>query len=149
MLIRRTMRATWLLTLACVACSADAPGPGSGATDPPEICLTHCIADEAPSTWRDCCDSVTCYLDDDNEWVVVQCDPPVDPCEACTADQLCVQLFDGTCGLVTSCVTRTIDCPSNACSPACEQAYCDAPYQCETRPACGTESPLAFTCYGP
>ncbi|MGN6106442.1 MAG: hypothetical protein ACTHU0_15155 [Kofleriaceae bacterium] len=141
------MRAALLLTFATAACAAEDSGPD--VPDPPEICATHCIADGPPATWRDCCDSVTCYLGDNNEWVVLHCDPPLDPCEACTPDQLCVQEFNGTCGQSTSCVTRTTDCPSNACSPACEQAYCGTPYQCDYRPACGTESPLAFTCYGP
>lgn len=77
-------------------------------------------------------------------------DTAADPCAACTADQLCVQRFNGTCGLGTSCEPREgRDCPTNTCSAECEQAYCPSPYQCQTRPPCGTESPTAFHCYGP
>lgn len=79
-------------------------------------------------------------------------DPPssADPCRACTADQICVQRFDGVCGQdALECVARTVDCPANACSAACQTTYCGSPYQCQNRPPCGTESALAFTCYGP
>jgi hypothetical protein len=73
-----------------------------------------------------------------------------DVCAACRADQLCVASYNGTCGLSVQCVARTVDCPNNACSTACEAAYCPAPpYQCQYRAPCGGESPLAFTCYGP
>jgi hypothetical protein len=72
-----------------------------------------------------------------------------DVCTSCRADQLCVASYNGTCGLSVQCVPRTTDCPNNACSTACEAAYCAAPYQCRNRPPCGGESPLAFTCYGP
>jgi hypothetical protein len=78
-------------------------------------------------------------------------DGPVDPCMACRADQLCVSAYDGLCNNATACVTRTVACPGNTCSPACEAAYCAMPYQCQNRAPCGTEarSPTAFTCYGP
>lgn len=78
-------------------------------------------------------------------------EPPddADPCAVCDEDQLCVQSFDGTCTLITACLARTEDCPANACSAACEAAYCGAPFQCMTRSPCGSESELAFTCYGP
>jgi hypothetical protein len=76
-------------------------------------------------------------------------DVAADPCLACTSDQICVAGYDGTCRGQAACVTRTIDCPSNACTAGCEAAYCNAPYQCRNRPPCGGESPLAFTCYGP
>jgi len=73
-----------------------------------------------------------------------------DPCDACGAGMLCVQRFDGTCGLQTSCVARTVECLQNICSAACEDAYCPKPYQCMTRTPCSTApSPRAFTCYGP
>ena len=72
-----------------------------------------------------------------------------DPCDACTADQICIQRFDGTCGLSTSCVSPSAVCPDKTCSAACESAYCPRPYQCGNRAPCGTESPDAFTCYGP
>jgi hypothetical protein len=72
-----------------------------------------------------------------------------DPCATCTASEICVASYDGQCHQSIACVPRVVDCPANACSPACEGAYCAAPYQCQTRESCGGESPLAFTCYGP
>ena len=80
----------------------------------------------------------------------------VDPCAACTTDQLCVQRFDGTCGLATECVPRATTCHDPAltetgCSQACNDAYCPSPYMCLTRLGCTGKppSPNAFTCYGP
>lgn len=70
-------------------------------------------------------------------------------CDTCTADQICIARYDGTCIESIACVARTVDCPANACSPACEAAYCTSPYQCHIRPGCGGEPPTAFTCYGP
>ncbi|MEJ7598299.1 MAG: hypothetical protein WKG01_10345 [Kofleriaceae bacterium] len=72
-----------------------------------------------------------------------------DPCDVCTPDQICIQRFDGTCGLATSCVTPNATCADKTCSAACENAYCPRPYQCTNRAPCGDESPDAFTCYGP
>ncbi len=74
-----------------------------------------------------------------------------DPCLACTEAEICVEEFDGTCGYAGArCVPRTVDCPATqvACSVACEEAYCQQPFQCQYRNGCGA-SPLAFTCYGP
>jgi len=80
-------------------------------------------------------------------------DAAIDSASACgcTADQICVASYDGTCRkLGPTCVTRTVDCPNNACSTACETAYCGgAPFQCQNRPPCGGEPAGAFTCYGP
>jgi hypothetical protein len=82
-------------------------------------------------------------------------DPPraidgvADACQACGTGQLCVARYDGTCRVQVACVARTVDCPSNACSTACQSAYCLAPYQCQNRAPCGGEPPGAFTCYGP
>jgi hypothetical protein len=76
-------------------------------------------------------------------------DAPVDPCAKCASTDLCVQKYDGTCTERTTCVPRTVECPGHACTPECEQAYCEPVYVCNIRPACGGESPLAFTCYGP
>ena len=74
---------------------------------------------------------------------------PFDICTTCTPNQICVALYNGTCGGGAACEPKTQDCPNNACSPACETAYCPSPYQCQNRVPCGGESPLAFTCYGP
>ncbi len=83
-------------------------------------------------------------------------DSVVDPCDRCTADQLCVQKYDGTCVLDTSCVTPAATCPhpvlnEQPCSQQCNDAYCPSPYQCLTRIGCTGKppSPKAFTCYGP
>lgn len=76
-------------------------------------------------------------------------DVPGDPCLRCGQDQICVARYDGTCQGEATCVARTVDCPSNACTAGCEAAYCTTPYQCQTRAPCGGESPHAFTCYGP
>ena len=73
-----------------------------------------------------------------------------DPCALCASGQICVAKYDGVCNGQATCVAKTVDCPLNACTPACEAAYCGAPpYQCKTRSPCGGESPSAFTCYGP
>jgi hypothetical protein len=76
-------------------------------------------------------------------------DAAADPCVACGTDQICVARYDGTCRGQAACVTRTIDCPDNACTAGCEAAYCMPSYQCRNRPPCGGEPPGAFTCYGP
>jgi hypothetical protein len=76
-------------------------------------------------------------------------DTAASACALCTSSQLCVASYDGTCHGSVACVTRTVDCPSNACTPACQSTYCGAPYQCQNRAPCGSEPPLAFTCYGP
>lgn len=76
-------------------------------------------------------------------------DTAIDPCLTCAAGQICVARYDGTCNGGPACVAKTIDCPLNACSDACQAAYCPSPYQCKTRTACGGESAKAFTCYGP
>ncbi len=80
----------------------------------------------------------------------------IDPCDACTPDQLCVEDFDGTCGAASTCVARAATChdPSlteQACSQACNDAYCRAPLSCLDRLTCSNKppSPKAFTCYGP
>ena len=77
-------------------------------------------------------------------------DTVIDECPACSANQLCVAAYDGTCRhLGATCVAKTVDCPNNVCSTACQSAYCFAPLQCQNRAPCGGEPPNAFTCYGP
>jgi len=76
-------------------------------------------------------------------------DTAADPSLACGTGELCVARYDGACRRAVACVARTIECPGNACSAACEASYCPSPYQCHTRPPCGGEPPSAFTCYGP
>jgi hypothetical protein len=141
------------LVVALAACTEHGRGGPTPAApdDPPAACEGHCITDDPGTSSDACCDSVTCFIDDDTgEWVVLFCDPEPDPCLLCTADQLCVQAFDGACVGAISCVDRVVECPDNACTPDCELAYCgDGVSQCQNRLLCGTESPLAFTCYGP
>jgi len=144
--IGRRMRSSLLVFVVVAACS------GGERPEAPTVCQSHCIVDQPVNSFEDCCDSITCWFDDDSDsWVITACDPPIaDPCEACGVDELCVQSFDGTCGGgQPTCVPRTIDCPMNACTTECEEAYCGAPFQCMVRSPCGTESLLAFTCYGP
>jgi hypothetical protein len=72
-------------------------------------------------------------------------------CAGCGADQMCLQLFDGTCGATTRCVARnvgTVACKAATCDPACVQAYCGLPYQCGVS-YCTGEAPSAFRCYSP
>lgn len=76
-------------------------------------------------------------------------DTAAGPCDSCSASQICVARYDGTCRASVACVARTVDCPNNACSAACESTYCGAPFQCQTRTPCGGEPAHAFTCYGP
>ena len=78
--------------------------------------------------------------------------PVIESCPSCGAGQMCVQLFDGTCGGQASCQPRmlgSVDCLATPCDPACEDAYCPMPYQCEIQSPCAGETKSAFRCYGP
>jgi hypothetical protein len=96
-------------------------------------------------------------IEDDVAYVPDAYVPPeaVDPCLACSPDQICVTDYANGCpGFAgTKCVTRTIEdacTPSTSqCSEACQEAYCSQPYQCMYRDSCTSASPLAFTCFGP
>jgi hypothetical protein len=94
-----------------------------------------------------------CSSNDPTVAIDAAIDAPIDGvaavCPVCAAGQMCVAAYDGTCRSDIACVNKTIDCPSNACSPACESAYCVSPYQCHDRVGCGGEPAGAFTCYGP
>jgi len=76
-------------------------------------------------------------------------DSAADPCAACAAGERCIARYDGTCRLAIACVEPAASCADNTCSAACEAAYCPLPYQCQTRPPCGSEPAAACTCYGP
>jgi len=87
-------------------------------------------------------------------------DNAADPCAACTASQVCVQAFDGTCGTNgTTCKTVSDACrlklsasgaKSCASLSECQSEFCTSPYQCLNSPPCGTEAPqAAIYCYGP
>ena len=79
------------------------------------------------------------------------------PCLGCQANEVCVQLFDGTCTTgPPSCVTVSATClankgtPGTACDPQCEPEYCGSPYQCQNQVPCGNEKGLVdIYCYGP
>jgi hypothetical protein len=134
-----------------VGCAEHGSGGGPADMPPlPEACVGRCISDIPVTSFEQCCDSVTCWFDEaEDKWQVTFCDAPVDPCAACGPNELCVQRLDGTCGMSTVCEPRVVECPENACTPECEQAYCGSPFQCQNRIPCGQESQLAFTCYGP
>lgn len=145
------MRFATVLVLLLGGCFHVADEP-TGDPPLPAECEGRCIVSEPINGFEDCCDSVTCYQDPENgEWQVVFCDPPPpNPCDSCTADEMCVAKYDGTCGGGAACVPKTVECPDNACTTECQDAYCGSdPYQCEIRSPCGTEPEGAFTCYGP
>ena len=143
-----------LVVVALAACTEHGQtpdGPNSDLTDP-DTPPCHCVSEGPPVFDGTCCDTTLCYFDEEaGHWQIVICDvfPPLDPCQQCTADQICVQGFDGSCLAHSACVDRVVECPDNACTPECEAAYCVAPSQCQNGGFCGTESPLAFKCYGP
>jgi hypothetical protein len=144
-------RIALVMLFAVTACAEHGSGGGDG-TRPPVPSSCGCVSETPVANFDDCCDSTTCFFDEETDaWEIHACDPPPpDPCGACGADTLCVQQYDGSCNQFTSCRPLTVACPENACSAECQAAYCGGePFQCEVRPACGTESPLAFTCYGP
>jgi hypothetical protein len=83
-----------------------------------------------------------------------------DPCAACTAGQVCVQSFDGTCKTNgPTCKTVSDTCGSKlsasgakSCTSLseCQSEFCTSPYQCRISSPCGTEAPqAAIYCYGP
>lgn len=139
-----------LLSSACVEHGkGGGPGPDDDPSDPPDTC--GCITERPPGSFEECCDSVVCSFNEDtDQWEVTFCDPPPpDFCEQCGVGEICVQRFDGICGFSTACEIETVVCPDNACSAECEAAYCGEAFQCQDPAFCGSESPLAFTCYGP
>ncbi len=75
-------------------------------------------------------------------------------CDQCADGEICVQVFDGTCGTLSiSCQPRNAACPVDACTPDCMRWHCnggmDPPFfRCDVG-TCGTEVPGAFACYGP
>jgi hypothetical protein len=142
----------WVLTMAIVLAGC---GPG----DPPSGC--DCILSGPPGIDDPCCGYDPCWVEN-GKWVHAFCDPPPpldagdagppppDPCDMCTADQMCVQLFTDCDHVTTSCVPRVVECPFAVCSQPCKAAYCPAPYECANRDACEqTNSDNLFTCYLP
>lgn len=81
-------------------------------------------------------------------------DPDPAPCATCGADQICVQRFDGTCGVIGfECQVRAPTCNGLECG-TCDIPHCredpNGPitFTCAAAP-CGTEVPGALHCYGP
>lgn len=75
-------------------------------------------------------------------------------CAACTANQICVQKFNGTCGrFATECQPRDPACTGTTCSSACDLAHCrdrgDAGLLTCAAAGCAGEDPAALHCYGP
>jgi hypothetical protein len=87
-------------------------------------------------------------------------DNTANPCAACTANQVCVQSFDGTCRtsevacktVSDACRTKLLASGVTTCSTLseCESEFCASPYRCIYSSPCGTEAPqAALYCYGP
>jgi hypothetical protein len=70
-------------------------------------------------------------------------------CAACGAGTICVQLFNGTCGVQNvECKSIVTGCETATCSTACDNAYCDRQISTCSAAPCGAEIPGAFHCYG-
>ena len=75
-------------------------------------------------------------------------------CDSCGADQICVQVFNGTCGQISlACEPRNAACVGDACSAGCMQWQCndgaDPPFfRCDVG-ACAGVAPGVLACYGP
>jgi hypothetical protein len=108
-----------------------------------------CDGDEAPA---------------DAPWICFDCDrlPELDAptdapdvCRTCTADQICVQYFNGTCGIFRQeCAPRVPECPTGtSCTEGCNRYQCnrdfDPPFLTCHSGGCPGELPDALHCYGP
>jgi hypothetical protein len=87
----------------------------------------------------------------------VPIDVPTDAnafCTTCTADQICVQFLNGTCGQISlECVPRHATCAGPVCSPECMRWQCNNGsdnffFRCDVAP-CAVDAPGALHCYGP
>ncbi len=80
------------------------------------------------------------------------CEEDLGLCGACGDGEVCVQFFDGPCGVFrTECQARVATCTGTACTDACDQAHCkglDANLTCHSG-GCPDENPAAIHCYGP
>src|SRR6185369_11768942 len=93
-----------VLSLVFAGCAISHPDP----EPEPQTCKDHCVLSGPPQSWRDCCDSTSCYVDDSGHWVVVSCDPPTDPYQRCLDSEICVALYDDQYNGTPSCVPRTV-----------------------------------------
>jgi len=81
--------------------------------------------------------------------------PDAGGCVACSPTQVCVQIFDRSCGgsqARVHCVNSPLVCPASTCTPECERAICGlvdggTGPTCQARILCGGEDRNAFTCY--
>ncbi|HUQ05366.1 MAG TPA: hypothetical protein VM261_22845 [Kofleriaceae bacterium] len=74
---------------------------------------------------------------------------PANPCDACGAGTICVQLLNGTCGShAVECKPVVTGCEQATCSPACDDAYCDRQISTCSAGGCEADIPGAFHCYG-
>ncbi len=89
--------------------------------------------------------------------VDVPIDVPIDAnafCSTCSADQICVQFLNGTCGQIRlECVPRNAACAGPVCSPECMRWHCNDGsenffFRCDVAP-CAVDAPGALHCYGP
>ena len=87
-------------------------------------------------------------------------DTGANPCAKCAATEVCVQSFDGVCGLGTiSCRTVSETCRNKlsasglkSCTAIseCESEFCASPFRCVYDSPCPNEAPeVALHCYGP
>ncbi len=75
-------------------------------------------------------------------------------CTACTADQICVQKFGGTCTpFQVECQDRAPTCTGTSCTPDCNFYHCnggsDAGILTCAAASCPGELPGALHCFGP
>ncbi len=75
-------------------------------------------------------------------------------CAICGADQICVQVFDGTCGqLSLTCAPRNPACVGNNCTAECMRWQCNNGdpnpfFRCD-KGTCPGAAPGALGCQGP
>jgi hypothetical protein len=117
------------------------------------------VADDARSTISPYLYSGACKQDGGSDTVPPQTDAG-DPCAACTAGQVCIQSFDGTCRsngptcktVSDACRTKLSASGSKSCTSfsECQNEFCtSSPFQCVIYTPCGTEAPqAAIYCYG-
>lgn len=82
--------------------------------------------------------------------------PPDAPslCSACGPNEVCVQVFNGTCGQISlACEERNPACAGPVCSPECQRWQCndgnEQPFFFCSMATCPLEEPGALHCYGP
>jgi hypothetical protein len=152
---------------AAPGCGADAvPMCGSFSQDACTAIIPYCGCDGTTTIQGACGTSPSPYLyagackqDGGTDSVPPKTDAG-DPCVVCTASQVCVQSFDGTCkpnGLMCrtisdACRSKLSTSGAKSCTSLseCQSELCTSPYQCLISTPCGSEAPqAAIYCYGP